>query len=109
MARVETDKAVNATQLGIELGRVPLRAVSGAFVESDAVDEATLAAAVEAHVAEDGYVDPQYVAPPDPQAEFDQALADAAANATTAEKVDALIAALRGSGLPAKAAARAKP
>lgn len=45
---------------------------------------------------------------PDAQAEFDAALADAAAKPTVEEKVDALLAALQGTGLPGKAAARGK-
>lgn len=74
MARVETDKDINPTQLGIELGRVPLRGVQGEWWESDAVTQADLEAAEAAHVANDDYVDPDYVAPPDPDDEFRAAI-----------------------------------
>lgn len=101
MARIETDKKINPTQLGIELGRVPLK-VGGGYVESGAVTEAELRAAVDAHVADDAYVDPQYVPPPDP----DQELRDAIAGATT---LDELKAALTGSGPAAIARVAARP
>lgn len=52
----------------------------------------------------DAHVPPP--APPDAQAEFDKALAAAAAKTTTDAKLAALFDALRGVGLPGKAAAR---
>lgn len=76
MARIDTDKTINPTQLGIELGRVPLKVRHGVYVESDAVDEAALQAAIDAHDADPDYVDPEYVEPePIPTAE-QQRIAD---------------------------------
>lgn len=69
MARVDTDKPINPTQLGVELGRVTLRGVDGEWWESDAVTQEALEAAVKAHVADDGYVDPD--APPPPPSKDD--------------------------------------
>jgi hypothetical protein len=63
VARYETTKDINLTQLCVELGRVPLRCVVGEFVEAEDVDDQTLAAAVEGHVADPDYVDPD---PPEP-------------------------------------------
>lgn len=63
MARVETTKDIDPTQLGIELGRVALR-VGGGYVASDAVDQATLEAGVAAHAADPAYVDPNPAPPP---------------------------------------------
>lgn len=61
--RVNTDKEINLTQLGIELGRVSLRSVAGEWVESDEVDEKTLHKAIKNHVADPNYVDPERVIP----------------------------------------------
>lgn len=70
MARIETNKKINPTQLGVELGRVPLRHVAGSHVDAEGVTAANLTAAVDAHVADDAYVDPEYVAPePEPTVE----------------------------------------
>lgn len=67
MARVETTKTINPTQLGVELGRVPLRYVEGSHVASDAVTQQALEQAIDAHVADPAYVDPQAPPPaPDP-------------------------------------------
>lgn len=57
MARVDTAKDINPTQLCVELGRVELRHVAGSYVEAS-VDQAVLDAAVAAHVADPAYVDP---------------------------------------------------
>ena len=58
MARIQTEKTVNPTQLAIELGRVPLRCVVGRYVDAEGVGEAALRSAVDAHVADPDFVDP---------------------------------------------------
>lgn len=90
MARIEADKTVNATQLCVELGRVPLE-VNGRTVSSDAVSEADLRAAVEAHVADPDYVDPD-APPPSVEQMARQRLAELKAkgwqNLTASEKAE---------------------
>lgn len=100
-ASVTPTKMVNLVQLDRELGEVGLSRndETGEIVAPESITQQKLEDAVAAHAAEE---------PVDPQTEFDAAIADAAAKATTAEKVDTLLAALAGSGLPAKAAARGK-
>lgn len=65
-ARYDTQKEINPSQLCVEIGRHPLRHVAGRYVASDAVDEATLAAAVEAHVADPDWTDPDPAPAPEP-------------------------------------------
>lgn len=66
MARVETDKKINPSQLSHELGVVPLRVGAG-YVDAD-VDLATLQAKVAAHSARDGWVNPNpETRPPTPR------------------------------------------
>lgn len=97
MARVDTDKKINPTQLGIELGRVPLRVSAGRYVDAEGVDEAALRDAIDAHVADDGYVDPEAPPPPpDPDDELDAGLAEVAGRDDVPEWGLALIANLRG-------------
>lgn len=89
MARVQTNKVINLTQLGIELGRVSVRSVAVVFVESDAVTDAVLSAAVQAHAADPNYVDPNAAPPPpDPDVAFREALTAAT---TVAQLRDALL------------------
>ena len=96
MARIETGKAVNPTQLCVELGRVALKVRQGEYVESDAVDEATLRAGVDAHVADPDYADPEYVAPPDPDDEFRAAVESAVADEPAGSPLRKLAGALLG-------------
>lgn len=90
MARVQIDKKVNATQLCVELGRVPLRVGDG-YVDTDAVAQSDLEAAVTAHVADDSYVDPQ-APPPSTEAQARQRLRDLKAkgwaNLTATERAE---------------------
>jgi hypothetical protein len=112
MAEVRTPKTVNVHQFCYENGAIPLRVRQRdgeTVIASDAASEADLLAAVDAHTADPTWTHPNPPPPPpDPQAEFDQALDAAAAKPTVEEKVDAMLAALRGTGLPGKAAARGK-
>lgn len=111
MADIEASKPINATQLCVELGRVPLR-VTGPYpdghsrIRTDAVTDGELAAAVDAHVADPNYVDPENVAPePVPtveerlaalegevQAMKDRASVEAGKPVTTAQDVAAAVA-----------------
>jgi FAD/FMN-containing dehydrogenase len=99
--RATPAKDVYLSQLDTELGGVGLSRndETGEIVAPASVTQQQLDDAIAAHSA---------VFPPDPQSEFDAALADAATKSTVEGKVDAVIAALRGTGLPAKAAARGK-
>lgn len=58
MARVETEKIVNPAQLSYELNREPVKTIRGLYVECEAVDESTLASAVDAHDPQDDWQDP---------------------------------------------------
>lgn len=64
MVRLDTDKPINPSQLGMELGRIPVRHVEGRYVDVDGVTVDALQVAVDAHVADPGWVDPD--APPPP-------------------------------------------
>lgn len=68
MGRIQTDKTINPTQLGIELGRVPLKVKQGVYVDAPTVDEPTLQAAIDAHDVDPDYVDPEWVEPVTPDA-----------------------------------------
>lgn len=79
VASVSTSKKINPSQLGVEMGRVPLRVVGPdeddqTRIESDAVTQSALDSAVAAHVADGAWVDPQYVPPLDPDDEFRKAI-----------------------------------
>ena len=96
MARIETVKDINPTQLGVELGRVAIRYVVGRYVDAEGVGEANLRAAVDAHVADPDYVDPEYVEPPDPDDEFRAAVEAAVADEPAGSPLRKLAGALLG-------------
>lgn len=87
MIRIETDKEINPGQLCAELGRVELRHVAGAHVEAD-TDEVTLRSALDAHVPDPDWTDPE--APPPPPDPHDE-LRDRIAAATTLEELQAAL------------------
>lgn len=71
MSELTTDKPINPSQLGTELGRVALRCVGpdedgNTKVRTDAVTQAQLQTAVDAHVADPTWTDPN---PPSPTPE----------------------------------------
>ncbi len=75
MARLETKKKINASQLGVELGRVPMRTVGPdgdglTVVETDAVSQAALDAAVAGHRFDQGWRDPLAPTPTPPEPPF---------------------------------------
>lgn len=65
MGTATTTKPVNAGQLSVELGRVAIQVRDGdpLTVRCPAVDDATLAAALDAHAADPNWTDPN---PPPP-------------------------------------------
>lgn len=66
MTRIETTKRINLAQLSVELGRVGLKMGDG-YIEAD-VDRATLQAKIDAHSANDAWVDPDPApTPPTPR------------------------------------------
>lgn len=70
MAKTVTDRAVNASQLGVELGRAPVHVRRRpTVIEAPTIDDETLAIAVGMHVANDAWADPKGVAPEPTDAE----------------------------------------
>lgn len=64
-----TTKKLNSSQLSVEMGRIGLRVVGpyedGSYkVKTDEATEDALRAAIEAHVADDAWVDPDPPPPP---------------------------------------------
>lgn len=101
MAAAITTTRINAGQLGVELGRVPLRVVGphpdGSYVvragNNESVDQAALEAAIAAHAANSGWTDPNPPpATPEQQraARLEQLRAKGAAAMTPAERNEAI-------------------
>lgn len=107
MARVDTDKTVNATQLGIELGRVPL-VVGDGYVSSDAVTEPVLRAALDVHVADVDYIDPLAVPPADPDVDLAARIQAVHEDPLVDANLKKLTAALLGIGTVSAVAGRLK-
>lgn len=68
MAEATTTNRVNVSQLCYELGKVPLHSVGPdvdgvTTIDTEAVGASVLAAAVKAHIANPGWVDPDAVPP----------------------------------------------